>query len=344
MIDSVNVCFSMNSDRKKRIVVNMDILKSIRKSLTKEYTVQKCAEEAEISYTCAQGLIRKIGNGASDEQILGTKKGRPTIQNSELHLKLRNMLSRDPTHILQSMKDDLQEGNIETSISTIHRAIKNMKYSRKKLVKIPEERNSSRIIDTRLTFCRDVNNIPNDHLVYLDETGFNLHLTRGFGYSPINSKCFVTVPANRNRNISLLLAINSAGIVEYVIKEGSFNGDDLCAFIRQKLQPTFIGNPNYVLVMDNCRFHHRADVKQTLTDLNINSLYLPAYSPQLNPIEEYFSHLKARYTSIRPISKNKEEVKNRIVDLLTNEDISFNGWYKHMRQWVDRGMSRQIFE
>ena len=73
-------------------------MKSIRKSLTKEYTVHKCAEEAETGYTYAQGIIQKLGNRASDEEILGTKKGRPPIQNSDLHLKIRNILFRDSSN------------------------------------------------------------------------------------------------------------------------------------------------------------------------------------------------------------------------------------------------------
>jgi transposase len=95
--------------------------------------------------------------------------------------------------------------------------------------------------------------------------------------------------------------------------------------------------------MDNSRFHHRSDVKQFLINNNINFLYLPAYSPQLNPIEEYFSHLKAKYTSLQPRSKNKNEIKTKINSLITNENIDFSGFFRNMRRWLEREMARQYF-
>ena len=68
------------------------------------------------------------------------------------------------------------------------------------------------------------------------------------------------------------------------MKEGSFDGNGLINFINNSLLPHFQRNSNDILVMDNCRFHHRSDVKELLQSKSINYMYLLAYSPQLNHI------------------------------------------------------------
>jgi len=60
-----------------------------------------------------------------------------------------------------------------------------MDYFRKRLVLIPEERNTPKNIDARQNYAREVQFIANSNLVFLDETGLNLHQMRNYGYSPI---------------------------------------------------------------------------------------------------------------------------------------------------------------
>ncbi|KAF7685632.1 hypothetical protein CDIK_3619, partial [Cucumispora dikerogammari] len=174
--------------------------------------------------------------------------------------------------------------------------------------------------------------------------GFNLHLTKNYGYSQINTKCFITVPANKNKNISLICAVKKSGVIAFAIKEGSFDGASLCAFIQEKLIGNSYITTNDTLIMDNCRFYHRADVKSLLTNNRMNFMYLPAYSPQLNPIEEFFSALKSRYTSIKPLPKQKSEIISRLELILNENTGDLSGFYRNMRRWVETGLDSQFFE
>ena len=72
---------------------------------------------------------------------------------------------------------------------------------------IPAERNSPRILEARQLYARELLNILPERLVYLDETGFNLHTTQHHGYSVRNIIAFLTVPTNRRQNVSLIAAI-----------------------------------------------------------------------------------------------------------------------------------------
>lgn len=330
--------------RKRRTTLTKEILKSVRKSVERNYTIAKTAEEADISTTCANSLIIKIHAGVGDSEILDMKKGRKKCDSLVIKEKLRSILTRDPSSTLQSLQEDIRCENMVASTSTIFRCLKSMNYTRKRLSLVPQERNTEKTLDARQLYSRQVDSIPDKNLIFLDETGFNLHLTKRYGYSPVNSKCYVTVPANKNTNISLLMAININGILSHKIKEGAFNGEDLLSFLENDLAEHFRKKSNDVLIMDNCRFHHRSDVKQYLLDKGINFLYLPAYSPQLNPIEEYFSHIKAKYTSIRPLSKTKSDVKKKISKIISEENILFDGWFRHMRKWLAIGAARHHFE
>ena len=243
-------------------------------------------------------------------------------------LQVRSILTRDPANTLKSLKEELFAEDINTSLPSISKCIKNIQFTRKRLCKATEERNSTRTLDARQVYCQNIQTIPDARLVFLDETGFNLHMSKHYGYSPINAKCYKTVPANRGRNISLMLAINMHGIVGFKIKEGSFDGTGFMSFITEGLLPHFNDHQNDVLVMDNCRFHHRADVRDLLEEHNIHYMYLPAYSPQLNPIEQYFSHLKAKYSDLKPLSRNKEQVFQRVTSIINGEQIDFDGWFR----------------
>ena len=72
--------------------------------------------------------------------------------------------------------------------------------------------------------------------------------------------------------------------------------------------------------MDNCRFHHRLDVKKFLNHHHIVHKYIAPYSPQLNAIEEFFASLKSRYNSIRTRPRTSEQIKENVKEKLNEID------------------------
>ena len=329
--------------RRNRTTVSKDILKQVRRSLGKEIKLKEIAKEVEISISCARSLSDKIVTGLSDDDILGIKKGRHAKPNEILKSEIRSLIDSDPSHTLNTIRNCLREKGINSAPSTIAKYLKSMEMTRKRLTLVPRERNSTKILDLRQEYCRYISNVLDQNLVFLDETGFNLHTRQKYGYSLKNTKCFVTVPANRGSNISLMTAINTRGIVAHEIKEGAYNGTLFIDFISNKLKSHFEAHPHDVLIMDNCAFHHRRDVVELLNDLRISFKFLPAYSPQLNPIEEYFSHLKSKYVSAMPAPANKTEVINQLNNIIADDSIGFGGWFSHMRTWIERGISRHEF-
>lgn len=333
----------IRTNRKKHVVVTVELLRKIRKQFDKNQTAKLIAEEEEISLALVYNIISKIASGASDQEILDKKRGRPKKDLTIIKNEISRMLLQDNSFVQSEIASELRKKNITISQSSISRILKDMNYTRKRLVKIPIERNCSTILTKRQEYARTIEYLPNENLVFLDETGCNLHITRNYGYSPLNTKAYKVVRGNRGQNISCMVAIKNTGVISFDIRDGSFDGDSFIQYINEKLSDHFMNNPNDILIMDNCRFHHRKDVIELLERKRIGFMFLPPYSPQLNPIEEYFSFFKASLASMENSFVSRIELKQRIIDVITSSRISFNGWFAHMRKYLEIALSRQEF-
>ncbi|KII64545.1 hypothetical protein RF11_11501 [Thelohanellus kitauei] len=67
-----------------------------------------------------------------------------------------------------------------------------------------------------------INDIPDESLIFIDETGINLHLKTHYGYAPTGMASTLNEPANRGQNISCLVAISISGVVSFCIEDGMF--------------------------------------------------------------------------------------------------------------------------
>jgi hypothetical protein len=150
-------------------------------------------------------------------------------------------LALNPSLTLKNLSDKLQDSNINASPSQCFRILRDMNYSHKIMTLVPVRRNSDDIKNLRALFASEIRNINDNQLVYIDETGFNLHMAPKYGYSPINTKCYKTVPNSKGINVSLLCAIDLNGILAYDIKVGSFNTENFINFIDEKI-PNNISN------------------------------------------------------------------------------------------------------
>ncbi|KAF7684879.1 hypothetical protein CDIK_4372, partial [Cucumispora dikerogammari] len=163
-----------------------------------------------------------------------------------------------------------------------------MNYSRKRLSLVPAERNTPRLLDLRQIYCNNLMDMFVERLVFLDETGFNLHTSVNYDYSPVNTRGYSVVRASRSTSQSLTCAVDINGIIASDIITGAYDGDKIKIFIENKLLLYFLNNRGTILIMDNSSLYYRADVLRLLNQSGIEYRFLPAYSPQLNPIEEFF--------------------------------------------------------
>jgi len=129
-----------------------------------------------------------------------------------------------------------------------------------------------------------------DQLVFLDETGAKTNMIRLYGRSPQGKRLVEKVPHGHWKSTTFLAALRSTGLTAPMVMDGAITGPHFLAYLKQILVPTL--QPGDVVVMDNLPAHKVAGVKEIVAKAGAQVLYLPPYSPDLNPIELAFSKLK----------------------------------------------------
>lgn len=167
-----------------------------------------------------------------------------------------------------------------------------------------------------------------DDLVYLDESGFHTSMTRGYARSRRGERAYGTVPRNRGTNLTLLCGVTLRGPCAAWVVDGSVNGDVFVTYVEHILAPEL--RPGQVVVMDNLGAHLRAEVRVLIEARGAELVFLPPYSPDLNPIELMFSKLKA--VTRRLGERTKAGVIEAIgVALKAVQPSDCQGWFEHAR-------------
>ena len=143
-------------------------------------------------------------------------------------------------------------------------------------------------------------------LVFLDETSAKTNMTRLYGRAPIGERLVDRTPHGHWVTTTYVCGLTWKGIVAPHTFVGAMNAARFVEYIKTILLPTL--RKGDLVVMDNLSAHHNGQVKQLITSKGADVLYLPAYSPDLNPIELSFSKLKAmlRKEKIRDVPTLKQ--------------------------------------
>ncbi len=128
------------------------------------------------------------------------------------------------------------------------------------------------------------------HLVFLDETGAKTNMARTHGYAPRGQRLEGAVPYRRWQTTTFVGALRAEGFLAPLVVDGAITGELFEAYVRRVLLPELRAGD--VVVLDNLSCHRRAGVREALEGKGCTLLLLPAYSPDLNPIEMAFSKLK----------------------------------------------------
>ncbi len=129
-----------------------------------------------------------------------------------------------------------------------------------------------------------------EHLVFIDETWAKTNMTRPRGRSPQGMRLITTIPHGHWKTTTFLAALRTSGLTAPLVIDGAINGELFLAYVRQHLVPTL--KHGDIVVLDNLSSHKRAGVREALESVGASLLYLPPYSPDLNPIEQAFSKFK----------------------------------------------------
>jgi transposase len=132
--------------------------------------------------------------------------------------------------------------------------------------------------------------IDPERVVFIDETWAKTNMSRTYGRSTVGTRVLERVPCGRWQTTTFIGALRATGFVAPLTVDGPINGDVFLAWIQQHLAPTL--SPGDIVVMDNLSSHKVQGVRAAIEKVGAELRYLPAYSPDLNPIEPAFSKFK----------------------------------------------------
>jgi transposase len=127
--------------------------------------------------------------------------------------------------------------------------------------------------------------------VFVDETWATTNMTRRSARGPRGQRVVCPVPCGRWQTTTFVAALRSDRLTAPMVIDGAMTGDLFVAYVRQVLAPEL--RPGDVVVLDNLGCHKRAEAARAIRAAGAEILFLPPYSPDLNPIELVFAKLKA---------------------------------------------------
>lgn len=159
---------------------------------------------------------------------------------------------------------------------------------------------------------------------FIDEAGSHLAMTRSRGRAAPGERVFDTVPQNYGENISMLAALSIEGVSAPMTIRGAVDGLVFIEYLKQVLCPSL--QTGDVVVMDNLPAHKVKIVRELIEEQGARLIYLPPYSPDLNPIEKCWSKIKTylRAVKARTYEALLEGLKQALLTV-TPEDAK--GWF-----------------
>jgi transposase len=143
----------------------------------------------------------------------------------------------------------------------------------------------------RAQWKRHQGKIDAKRLVFIDETGAKTNMTRTRGRCPKNKRLVAKVPHGHWKTLTCVAALRADRIVAPCVFDGAMNARNFLAYVEQVLAPTL--RLNDVVIMDNLSSHKKKAIRAAIRAAGAKLLFLPPYSPDLNPIEQAFAKLKA---------------------------------------------------
>jgi transposase len=160
----------------------------------------------------------------------------------------------------------------------------------------------------------------------VDEMGANTSLAPLYAWARRGERAPARVPRNWGANVTLLASMGREGMGPCLAVEGATTREVFEAYAERVLAPSL--SPGQVVVMDNLSSHKGGRVRELVEGRGCELLYLPPYSPDLNPIEEAFAKLKTllRKTGART-REALVEAMGRALDAVTASDA--RGFFEH---------------
>lgn len=161
-------------------------------------------------------------------------------------------------------------------------------------------------------------------LIFLDESGLKTNMTRLYGRSHQGSRCLDSTPCGRWETVTILSSVRLDGTTESLVFEGAVDRKMFDAYVKDILAPTL--RPGDIVVMDNLNAHKSLLARAEIEKRQAQMVFLPAYSPDFNPIEKMWSKVKQILRGLKPRTQSELlSATATALDSVTKNDAQ--GWF-----------------
>ena len=164
------------------------------------------------------------------------------------------------------------------------------------------------------------------NVIFIDESGTQTNMTPRYSRAPRGERAYGSAPRNHDKNTTLVASLSLSGLGAAMTLEGALDGDAFTAYLAEFLIPTLV--PGQIVVMDNLSVHKDKRVRLLIEEAGCTLIYLPAYSPDLTPIEQAFSKIK---DDLRRVGARTRAALEAAITMamatVTAQDAK--GWFSH---------------
>lgn len=148
-------------------------------------------------------------------------------------------------------------------------------------------------------------------------------MTRRYGRAPRGQRLVAAVPHGHWKTSTFVAGLRTTGLTAPLVVDGAMNGDIFRAYVEQVLAPTL--KPGDIVILDNLASHKVTGVREMIEAKGASVIYLPPYSPDLNPIEQAFAKLKAllRKAAARTISRLWDALRDMLARFTPQECTNY---------------------
>jgi transposase len=187
------------------------------------------------------------------------------------------------------------------------------------------KKHTEKVQKLRVEYWDVIRNVTAENLIFIDESGVNLAMIRMYARACGGERARGARP-QKTKNVSIIGAISSEGMIASYNILGGVKKMTFEAFICTKLLPAL--KPGNYVIMDNAQAHTTARIEEEVKAAGAHLVFLPPYSPDLSPIETYWSKLKTILRSIG--ARTYQELDKAIEEACSQISIeNIRNWFTH---------------
>jgi transposase len=234
----------------------------------------------DVSASCVIKLMQRVdATGDCQPRKFGGHKRYALAEHED---KVRALVAEKPDLTITELWQKITAHGIKAGRSAVARRLKKTLHA--------AEQERPDVKDARAAWREMQKSLDPQRLVFIDETWASTNMTPRYGRCERGKRLIAHTPFGHWKTTTFLAALRYDGVTAPCVFDGPINGARFLAYVEQMLVPTL--SPGEIVLMDNLGSHKRAGVRKAIEAAGAAVCFLPAYSPDLDPIEQVFAKLK----------------------------------------------------